>query len=82
MKTIHLDLILSNAIGVSVDYLLFKNEVQIVRPDEAVEAMREACNQAIELAAENADLNWVSGGETIEYSIDRDSILNTKSQII
>jgi len=79
MKTIHLDLILSNAIGVSVDYLLFKNEVQIVRPDEAFEAMREACNQAIELAASTKHNIYDENGNAY---ISRDSILKIKSQII
>lgn len=70
MKTVNLEEILANAIGISVDYLLFKNEVQIVSPSEALEAMRESCNQAIELCA----------GEVEQY--EKQSILDLKSQII
>ena len=82
MKTINLDLILSNVIGVSVDYLLFKNEVQIVRPDEALKAMREACNRAIELCAEVQRSEHSATGFTCTGKKINDSILSTKSQII
>lgn len=53
----------------------------------AVEAMREACNQTVDLCKENAKLieeidypeAW---GNVYKYSVDANSILNTKSQII
>ena len=82
MKTVNLDLILATAIGISVDELLFKNEVQIVRPSEALEAMCEACTQTLALAAEEqakyySELGFTSTGKKIN-----DSILNLKQQII
>ena len=84
MKTVNLEEILANAIGISVDYLLFKNEVQIVSPSEALEAMREACNQTVDLCNENAQLK-VTGSisdDDFDVEVDRELILNTKSQII
>ena len=68
---------------------------------DALEAMKEACNQAIDLCAENAELLndkgevtkgtiYVEGYEDelswkrrdVTYQISKQSILNTKKQII
>ena len=59
--------------------------------DNVLAAMREACNQAIELSAENAQIVTKMREDVDELSmpdewtistIDIESILNTKSQII
>jgi len=51
--------------------------------EHILEAMREACNQAVELCAENAELIKYTDnfGDPDKY-LDKNSILNTKSQII
>lgn len=62
---------------------------------DALEAMKEACNQAIELCAEKADWDYydsqseIPDGEVFTgdseygyYSISKRTILNTKKQII
>ena len=45
--------------------------------DLVIKAMREACNQTVDLCAENA--KWVYRGDIF---IDKQSILKTKKQII
>lgn len=53
------------------------------RTQKAVkEAMKEACKQSLELAAENAWCNHdFDGAHGCEYSVDKQSILNTINQI-
>lgn len=55
----------------------------VIKPEQAVlGAMKEVCEKAIDLSAENAQLTW----EVIDYNektywVDKESILNTKNQI-
>lgn len=47
-----------------------------------IDAMKEACKQSLELAAENASCNHdFDGAHGCEYSVDKQSILNTINQI-
>jgi len=53
-------------------------------------AMQEACNQTVDLCAENAEVVCIqveyigerAGGYYTTYDVDKESILNTKKQII
>ena len=46
-------------------------------PHDILEAMREACKQTLELAAENAFCNHdFDGAHGCEYNVDKQSILN------
>ena len=74
MKTINLEEILNKALrngGFSLD---------LISKPETLEAMREACNQTIDLCVENVTL--VESAFTWGHEINEESILNTKSQII
>jgi len=85
MKKINLDEIASEYLkGHSLSTRLFIY-------DSMINAMREACHQAIELAAENAKIVTKMREDVDELSmldewtistIDKQSILSTKSQII
>jgi len=92
MKTVNLEEILVNILKpVSHDCKTVKQDIHLALVfnqdvDNIYAAMREACNQAIELAAENADLidahEMMLCQECGGQKIDKQSILNTKSQII
>lgn len=56
--------------------------------DSVINAMREACRQILELAAENAEVDEHEVAESIHggpgytyYEVDKQSILNTINQI-
>lgn len=49
--------------------------------DTALAAMREACRQTLELAAENVRLYDGFSTEDVSHWIDKESILNTINQI-
>lgn len=46
-----------------------------------LEAMKEACRQTLELAAENAGAWCYAEGNEPEYGVDKQTILNTINQI-
>lgn len=78
MININLEEILNKVIGIETKSDSFKLAV--------LEAMKEACNQAIDLCTWNAKTTFdcdqfdeLDEGTTV---IDRDSILNTKKQIV
>ena len=50
--------------------------------EDVKNAMKEACKQSLELAAENASCNHdFDGAHGCEYSVDKQSILDTINQI-
>lgn len=72
MKTVNLEEILRKHSNICLD-----------DQEDVINAMREACNQTIELAAENARTERVYPDLHPSFEIvDKDSILNTKLQII
>ena len=75
--------------------MFIKNSVK--HPDYIMDAMKEACRQILELAAENAKINWVENnvemesdtdfsfrdndGNWCKININEQSILNTIKQV-
>lgn len=57
--------------------------LELVTKEDAIEAMREAVNQALDEAAENASVTAEEGwGKDLEfYFVDKDSILSLKEQV-
>jgi len=53
------------------------NHTPIFLKENVLIAMREACEKTVELCAENAELIYFDNAE-----INKDSILNTKTQIV
>ena len=54
----------------------------VVTVDSALKAMQEACNQTIDLCAENAETDFdLLSYEEVRYYVDKQSILDTKEQI-
>ena len=79
MKTVNCDKIIDDYGCPEIPY----NEMVTMTYSAIIEAMREACNQAIELAAENAKAIEELHPTRVNYfTVDKQSILNTKSQII
>lgn len=87
MKQINLEEILDKVIGIETKSDTFKQEI--------LNAMREACNQTVDLCVENAAINFIdlTSDKVFDYSeclvdddvdvvINKDSILNTKNQIV
>ena len=73
MKTINLEEILDQYLDFELDYS--KEELK----HDFLLAMKEACEQIVDLCAENADLDYGENEE--EITLDIDSILKTKDQI-
>jgi hypothetical protein len=76
MKEINLEMILKNHVWEAQ----LRNEPLL--KERVLQAMKEACNQTIELCAENATIEGCVAQKWDELSIDKQSILNTKNQII
>ena len=87
MKQINLEEILNKVIGIETKSDTFKQEI--------LNAMKEACNQTVDLCVENAAINFIdlTSDKIFDYSeclvdddvdvvINKDSILNTKNQIV
>ena len=87
MKQINLEEILDKVIGIETKSDTFKQEI--------LNAMKEACNQTVDLCVENAAINFIdlTSDKVFDYSeclvdddvdvvINKDSILNTKNQIV
>ena len=74
MKTVNLDHILT-------EFDRF-NEIDKLSRLTVINAMREACNQSIDLAAEVQAVQYTEAGFTSTGKKINDSILNLKSQII
>ena len=74
MKTVNLDHILT-------EFDRF-NEIDKLSRITVINAMREACNQSIDLAAEVQAVQYTEAGFTSTGKKINDSILNLKSQII
>ncbi len=78
MSSINLEEILNKVIGIETKSDSFKLAI--------LEAMRDACNQTIDLCSVNAICGYdnydsfIAGNET--YIVFKDSILNTKKQIV
>ena len=63
---------------------LLQEKVNIISPtvkELVLQVMRNACNQAIDLCAENATL-YTNGGVDFGHLLNKQSILNTKDQIV
>lgn len=86
MKKINLEEILNKHHHLYMPYNVRDTEGKfrsVIDKDGAVEAMKEACKQALELAAENAKtVTWYDAADN-EYSeiVDRSSIRNIINQI-
>ena len=87
MKQINLEEILNKVIWIETKSDTFKQEI--------LNAMKEACNQTVDLCVENAAINFIdlTSDKVFDYSeclvdddvdvvINKDSILNTKNQIV
>ena len=80
MKTINLKKILKSEL--SSNYPAFELEIgDNVSFERALLAMKEACRQVLELAAENADTSDVLANCFNEPCVDKQSILDTINQI-
>ena len=73
MKTIDLEKILDNYLEVDCDYSYTRESILM--------AMKEACRQTLELAAENATTLKDNDPNMNFYTIDKQSILNTINQV-
>ena len=64
-------------------HLKFSSALPIVGINKhfVILAMKEACRQTLELAAENAGAWCYAEGNEPEYGVDKQSILNTIKQI-
>jgi hypothetical protein len=88
MKTVNLEEILVNVLNpVSHDCKTVKQDIHLAlvfnpNVDDIYAAMREACNQAIDLAAEVQAAQYTEAGFTSTGKKINDSILNLKAQII
>lgn len=59
----------------------FNSTVDTLKED-SLSAMKEACKQVLELAAENAYCNHeFDGAHECEYSVNKESITNTINQV-
>ena len=79
-KKINLEEILNNQIDKDFNFRLFYGEATTNR---ILSAMKEACKQVLELAAENADTKefFDHYNQWIGDFVDKDSILNTINQV-
>lgn len=78
-KQINLEGILNNQFEPNYDFKLhYGNTTKI----NVLGAMKEAINQALELAAENAEVEELNEPPFEEFIVDKQSILNTINQVI
>ena len=82
MKTINLTKILKDNIDNPNNRDLQTLIERYATPHDILAAMKDACQQVLELAAENASCNhYFDGAHGCEYSVDKQSILDTINQI-
>jgi hypothetical protein len=80
MKKIDLEEILDKYINVEVFGNIFPDTIEVI-----FKAMKEACNQTIELCAKNAEIKKIDLSteydDYYEFIVNTESILKTKTQI-
>lgn len=87
MKQINLEEILKSKINEAIGSTTILNEFEFnIKKDVAIiEAMKEACKQVLELAAENARIKFIHDDMDLMYggyeTIDKKSILNIINQV-
>lgn len=78
-KQINLEGILNNQFEPDYDFKLHYGNTTTIN---ILEAMKEAVKQALELAAENAEVEELNEPPFEEFIVDKQSILNTINQVI
>lgn len=66
---------------IDLEAILHKHTVGRINVNKCIlSAMREACEQTVDLCAKNAKL-YTKGGVDVGHLLNKESILNTKTQI-
>lgn len=75
MKQVDLKNILETQANLPEIFYTYEMEEEVLR------IMREVCNQTVDLCAENADIT-INSIEDLKLIVDKQSILDTKKQIV
>ena len=82
MKTINLEEIIIKRFGCTDTEDLKRCLPAFITVDNMKDCIKEACEQTVDLCAENADWEMDTTNDNLTVSVDEKSILKTKNQIV